>query len=154
MESILKKIAILFILCMFAIILIFIGINYKSDEDAKKLKNEKTVELKKKDKDAKEKEKNEEKEESVNENTALENESVENNSSNDYSNTNSTSTNTYTNESNSSIVNNSTIAISKFSARINNNRLYIGETATITTTIYPENATIKEVSYSSSDNNK
>lgn len=45
------------------------------------------------------------------------------------------------------------IPVTNFNVRIDNNRIYTGTTANLTTTIYPDNATDQEVSYSSSNKN-
>ncbi len=161
MESFLRKTVILFIICMLAIILIFLGINYKSDQDAKTLKKSKAKETEKVEKKNKEEKAAEENNVSNESSIDNRNNSEDNNTSNSNelenrnipanSNTASSTNNNYNN--NNSSVNSTTIPISKFGSRISNNKLNVGETANITTTIYPENATEKEVSYTSSDKN-
>lgn len=161
MERFLRQIAIIFVLCMVAVILIFIGINYKANVDVKKIKNNKKdiTEVSKSEKTKKsdssiknktekvEEESKEEKENNINEENNI-------NSNNSINNSNSRSSNSNSNNYNySNSYRDTTIPITKFSARINNNRIYVGTTANITTTIYPENATIKEVNYSSSNTN-
>lgn len=163
MERFLRQIAIIFVLCMVAVILIFIGINYKANVDVKKIKNNKkdTTEVSKSEKTKKsdssiknkaekvEEESKEEKENNINEENNI-------NSNNSINNSNSRSSNSNSNSNNYNYSNSyrdTTIPITKFSARINNNRIYVGTTTNITTTIYPENATVKEVSYSSSNTN-
>lgn len=154
MESFLRRITVVFILCMFAVILIFIGINYQSDKDAKKIKNNSLKESKEIIKKKKEKKKTEDssvsKDTKKSDSNSLEKENTnsENNTSNGTNNTNDSD---YSDVYNNNYYDNSFIPVTKFSARINNNRLYIGDTANITTTIYPSDATIQDVSYSSSN---
>lgn len=165
MESFLRRIAIIFILCMLAVILIFMGINYKANEDAKKLKSSNLQQIEENmDKNSKKETKkkstnknNKSKKDSTNDKKDSSSDSKESTSeSNDNNTTNSNvdNSNNVSNYSNSSnYYDNSFIPVTKFSARINNNKLYRGETATITTTIYPDDATIQDVTYSSSNKN-
>ena len=167
MESFLRRIAIIFILCMLAVILIFIGINYKSDKDAKNIRKNSVQEINKleenskstskKSKSKKNSKKKTTTEENKKNNAKEEKKSINNNEDestniNNNSVDNSNNTDTYSDSSNS-YYDSSFIPVTKFSARINNNRLYRGETATITTTIYPDDATIQDVAYSSSNKN-
>lgn len=167
MESFLRRIAIIFILCMVAVILIFIGINYKANESAKKIKNTSQQELNKENKSDKKKSTNKDnksKKDSINkENSVSEKDSTNNldksiddsddNISNNTTNSVIDNSSTGSNHNSDSYYDNSFIPVTKFSARINNNTLYIGENVNITTTIYPSNATIQDVSYSSSNKN-
>lgn len=167
MENFIRKISITFIICMFAIILIFIGINYQSNEEVKNLKEDKVLQKDEnnneiaKEKKEKENINNKEKKDSKEENTSNTKSDVEKNmgSNEDIENYdyNNNSNNTIFNSKDSNVYNSynqqSYIQVEKFSARINNNRLYIGETVNINTEIYPEDATEKNVVYTSSNKN-
>ncbi len=156
MESFLRRIAIIFILCMLAVILIFLGINYKSDKEAKNIRKNNAQEIKKvEEKDnkstsqkSKDKKKSDASSKKNNKNTEENNNLYTNTTNSDVNNSNTTNT-----DSDNNYYDNSFISVTKFSARINNNRLYIGDTASISTTIYPEDATIQDVIYSSSNKN-
>ena len=153
MENLIRRISVIFILCMIAIILIFLGINYQNKHDIKKNKViEEKTKLKKEDLIKKEKTNNEEesiKEESnQNNNQSVENENTNYNEVSDNNTNNNVGTYTTTNNNDNNI-----IPVEKFNSKINNNRLYVGETANITTTIYPDNATIKDTTYASSNKN-
>lgn len=137
MEKILKRVFIIFIVCIIGVSAIIFTINYNNNKLIKRKGNDQKEEIKDKESEKviKQEENNQLKQETNNTNNI-------NNQNNDSA---------YIEANNH--VEDDYIPVIKFNVKIQNNRLYIGDTTKLTTTIFPDNATDQEISYQSSNKN-
>ena len=148
MNKVLKNLLIIFVLCVIGVGVTLFIINYRSSNTTSKTNNtnRETVVTEKEDVVNQEVVKNEVQEEPANNVTS---------DSSQVSSESSSTTLNQQEESNSVAVTQQTkstyIPVTKFVVRIQNSDLYVGDTTSLITTIYPTNATSPDLSYSSSN---
>lgn len=139
MNSFAKRIIITFIVCVILVITLFFIINKNDDKSTKNIIKEEQ-EINKDD--------IKEENESISTSTEKTDESSEQKESDLYNNSSD-----YDYVENNNQTTSNYIPVTKFNVKIQNNRLYIGDTTDLITTILPSNATVQEISYQSSNKN-